>query len=140
KTGSIDVEFIKSILRDHFEGELIEPRLSPGEGLFTTICMHNFDQFSSKTVASAVIELNVKCGPVYWCCFSNPCTSAYMPIYMTGCIPEAVVSGDVSFGNGSLWWLSERLNEVIHVNYSKYASWVIPQMKVLEAKCVAKAK
>ena len=59
--GDIDVAYVKRIMRDHFEGELIEPQWSPAEVCNPTICMHGAGPGAGQTAASVILEFH-DCG------------------------------------------------------------------------------
>ncbi len=123
--GKIDAGYMKAILRDHYEGELIAPRWNPADGLHVSICMHAIDPSAGKTAASAVVEFNdLPFDFVWWNSFSNPCTSIFTPIYLTGTLPKGYSTADAKFCENSLWWKMERLNYAVEANYPKFIDYV----------------
>lgn len=82
--GNITIDTMKAIQRDHYEGELIEPRFSPADGIQTTICVHSPGVDGTKTAAASVAELTKDTMPVWYHCFSNPCASVFIPCYLEG--------------------------------------------------------
>ena len=93
KKGILTPDYMGSILKDHFEGEIIEPRWSPADGILASVCMHNMDESSSKTAAGSVVELSKDKTPVWWSCMSNPCISVFLPFTMETAIPQKVSQG-----------------------------------------------
>lgn len=108
-----------SILKDHFEGEIIEPRWSPADGILASVCMHNMDESSSKTAAGSVVELSKDKTPVWWSCMSNPCISVFLPFTMETAIPQKVSQGSARYSDDSLWWKLERLSYELEEDYPR---------------------
>lgn len=123
--GNITTETMKKIMRDHFEGELIEPRWSSAHGLNTTICMHSQSESGSKTAAAMIVEFRT--GNYVSCqhCFSTPCTSIFKPFYLTGKLSHNSETALGWYSKESTWWLYERLSLAVESNYNKH-------MKVLK--------
>ena len=130
--GQIDKNVMKNILRDHFEGEIIEPRFNPADGLYVSICMHAMETAVSKTAASTIIEIESEEHSIWWGAFSNPCTSVFAPYYIDGVLPIQVSHAGDTFSEKSLGWKTERLNFAIEVDYPKYYSMIIEDIKKLE--------
>lgn len=119
RQGSITSDYMQQILKDHYEGELIEPHWSPADGIMASICMHNLDEISSKTAASVVIEIDHKLSPVWWGSMSSPCISVFLPYTMEHAIPKiAAYAGEV-YEDQSLWWEMERLSYEIEIDYPR---------------------
>lgn len=117
--GQITVATLQSIQRDHYEGEIIEPRWSPADGIMASICMHNLDVNSSKTAAGAVVELADDKEPVWWSCMSNPCMSVFLPFALDRNVPKTVSYAGKTYEDGSLWWKVERLTYEIELDYPR---------------------
>ena len=123
---------VQRILRDHFEGELIEPRHGSFYGGFTTICMHAMTWDASQTAASLLAYWQEGLG---WICRwapSMPCCSAYIPLYFTGTLPEALTRGGEKFEEASLWWTVERLEEAVSIDEERFAPTVREALRELE--------
>ena len=123
--GQIDVSYVKKILRDHFENEVIEYAWSPAESFNPTICMHGVFPAPCATAASAVVEMksteNKELAFTYWGSMCTPCTSFFIPFYNTGYIPEILAIGKNKFDPDSFWWNLNRMCLGIEANYEKYA-------------------
>lgn len=130
--GTLSENTVTSILRDHFEDDLIAPRYGAGEALFANICMHAMAETDSKTASSLIVtwhdDLGFKCRH----CFSSPCISAYIPVYMTGHLPASFQQGGASFTPTSLWWVMERLCCAVEADYARFAPQVRAAMDALE--------
>lgn len=119
KKGSLTPGYIANILKDHFEGELIEPRWSPADGVLASICMHNMDETSSKTAAGSVVELTGQGMPVWWSCMSSPCISVFLPFSLEHRIPRKVSLGGAQYSSDSLWWKMEQLSYSLEEDYPR---------------------
>ncbi len=131
-TGSIDTESVASILRDHFEDDLLAPRYAAGDAQFPSICMHALSEKDSKTAASLIVTWNDELGVVCRHCFSNPCTSVYIPIYLTGHLPALFQQGGGEFSPDSLWWVMERLHCAVEADSSRFATRAREALNILE--------
>lgn len=118
--GNIDLDVIKAIQRDHFEGEIIEPRWSPADGLHVSICMHSMNDKSSRTAAAAHIELTKEETPIWWSCFSVPCMSVFVPYTVKSELPEAISRAGEVYTEDSAWWQFERMQYAIEQDYPRY--------------------
>ena len=137
--GDITRQTLQKIQRDHFEGELIEPRFSPADGLHVSICMHSIDPDGSKTAAGAVVELTADRPLVWYSVLSNPCASVYVPCYLHGRLPENLSRADARFSEDSLWWKFERLNDKIEEDYPRFIQRVRPVWDAMEADMARRA-
>lgn len=117
----LDSVTIKAILRDHFEGTLIEPRFGASFGTFPSICMHAMTRDGSQTAASMICRWMENVGPVMRYAYSLPCTSVYIPAYCTGALPPLMSASGEKFDENSLWWLFERLATAVSADYERYA-------------------
>ena len=117
----LDAVTIKAILRDHFEGTLIEPRFGASFGTFPSICMHAMTWDGSQTAASMICRWTENVGPVMRYAYSIPCTSVYIPAYCTGALPPLMSASGEKFDENSLWWLFERLATAVSADYERYA-------------------
>ena len=102
--GRITNATIRAILRDHYEsGTLYRPGCSPEDGNYFSLCMHVGSLMG--TTASMIVRLSRGEGlPVAWAALGCPCTSAYLPYYLEGELPEAVSRGGKDPSPDSLWW------------------------------------
>ena len=111
---------ITAVLRDHFEGEIIEPRFAASRGTFTSICMHAYDWNISQTAASMLCGWRERLGPVTWYSPSLPCCSVFIPVYWTGDVPPAMKEADGVYDENSLWWRAERLAMLVSVDEARF--------------------
>ncbi|MDD2956093.1 MAG: C69 family dipeptidase [Oscillospiraceae bacterium] len=122
--GSLAVEDFWSILRDHFEGTVVEPRFDPASVCDCTICMHGEQPGACITAASIVLEMHDSKYPelffTYWGSMCPPCASFMIPFYNTGYIPEKLGKGTNKYSDDSFWWKVYRLNMGVEANYGKY--------------------
>ena len=115
---------IKSILRDHFEGTLLEPRFGAAFGTFPSICMHAMTPDASQTAASMICRWAENVGPVVRYAYSLPCTSVYTPAYCACEPPRLMTQSGEKFDENSLWWLFERLAAAVSADYEKYVPYI----------------
>ncbi len=137
--GTIDKENVASILRDHFEGDLLAPRYGEGDAQFASVCMHALGTKDSKTAASLIVTWHDVLGVTCRHCFSNPCTSAYIPVYMTGHLPASFRRGEGEFSSDSLWWVMERLHCAVEADSFRFAPRVREALDILEREFAARA-
>ncbi len=121
--GNITLETIRSIQRDHFEGEILEPRWSPADGLHVSICMHAMTETSSKTAAASHVELIQDKTAVWWNAFAVPCMSVFAPYTVFSKLPEAVSNAGAKYSEDSAWWQFERLQYAVETDYCRHMSW-----------------
>jgi len=123
KKGSIDLKYVMKIMRDHGVNTLIEPRWSRNEQFFNTICVH---RERGETAASMIVELfdeeNVLLKTTCWALLSSPCTSVYFPLFLGGTyIPEGLNFGSNVYDEKSIWWLFEKIQRLVDLNYKPLA-------------------
>ena len=133
-------EFAKSVLRDHFEGELIEPYLGATAGIATTICMHASSHTAPQTAASVLFSFDETLGIIARYAPSVPCCSAFIPVYLTGKLPEVMERGGANFDPDSLWWQTERLAMAISVDEPRFGEKPRKALRALEAEFALKAE
>lgn len=132
KKGRLTTDYMKNILKDHFEGEIIEPRWSPADGILASICMHNMDESSSKTAAGSVVELRADGDSIWWSCMSNPCISVFLPFSMNTLVPRNISNGGARYSDDSLWWKLERLSYELEEDYPRNTSVWNPVKEALQ--------
>lgn len=130
--GALDRENVKTIFRDHFEGEIMEPRYGGCYGGFISICMHAMTWDATQTAASMLNTWHEQLGPVSWYAPSLPCCSAYIPVYWTGKVPAAMSCAGESYDPNSLWWTVERLAMAVSVDEALFGEKVRNSMRTLE--------
>jgi len=138
-TEPLTREDVKQILRDHFEGEINEPRLGATFGTFLSVCMHAMCWDSSQTAASMLWEWDDTLGPIVRYAPSIPCLSVYLPLYFTGYLPEMLTTGGEKFDENSLWWQFERLAMAVSIDEDRFGADVRDQLRALEAELARKA-
>lgn len=131
--GPLDLEAVKAIFRDHFDGEILEARYGACYGGFITICMHAMTWDASQTAASLLCTYREDLGIVCRYAPSIPCCSVYLPVYWTGWLPEAMSAGGEKYSDNSLWWAMERLAMAVSVDEDRYGSRVRRSLRELEA-------
>ncbi len=130
----------KKICRDHFDGELIEPRFDAAYGTFFTICMHAMTWDNAQTTASLMSTYDEDLGVISRHAFSVPCCSVFMPLYFTGYIPKPMQEGAEKYNENSMWWVLERLSMLISIDYNRFAPNVKTAFSKLEADFELQAK
>ncbi len=135
-----DFESLAYILRDHFEGEIIEPRFAATAGTFMSVCMHMRDWGESETSASLLARYDDTIGIIARYAPVQPCLSAYIPVYMTGKLPEKMQTADRLFDENSLWWQVKLLSLLVTVDEQALADEVREKLKNLEAQFAEKAE
>ena len=130
---------VTEILRDHFENDLLAPRYGAGDAVFPSICMHALTEKDSKTAGSLIVTWRAGLGVVCRHCFSNPCVSVYIPVYLTGRLPACFSLGGAKYSPDSLWWVMERLNCAVEADSSRFFADVRARMDALESAFSAKA-
>ena len=124
----------KAILRDHFEGELIEPRFGSAYGMFVTICMHAMTWDASQTTCSLLAHWDEELGMICRYAPSIPCCSAYLPVYMLGELPVCMTLGGAEYDPKSLWWQCERLAMAISVDEERFGAAAREALRAFEEK------
>lgn len=129
-----DFDSLSHILRDHFEGELIEPRFGATAGMFLSICMHMRDWGESETSASLLARYDETIGIIARYAPAQPCLSAYIPVYMVGTLPEKMQMAERQYSEASLWWQVKLLSLLVTLDEDKFADDVRARLKELEAQ------
>ena len=129
----VTLPFTIRALRDHYESEpLLAPHHSVSDAVIPSICMHPHIPADAKTDSSIILTYDEVLGPVCWMCYSCPCTSAYIPIYFTGCLPTLLETKRRTYDASSLWWTMEWLSIVVEMDYARYAPTVRRRFDTLE--------
>ena len=132
--GPLTPQDARQILRDHFEGEIIEPRWGGSAGGFVSICMHAATWDASQTAASFLTWHDDQLGQVSWYAPSIPCCSVYIPVYWTGDVPEAMKLSSAVYYADSLWWRTERLSALISADEERFGPDARSALGKLESK------
>jgi dipeptidase len=129
KVGSIRVEDLKAIMRDHYEGRTntaVPPYYnvdavhgSPHVGAkFRNICVTSTE---SSVVHHLRNYLPDPIGGLMWATLGCSCTSIYLPYYVgTQSVPTPFMTGlegSTNYDPASAWWTYERLQHTIDNNY-----------------------
>ncbi len=133
-----DFSSLARILRDHHEGELIEPRFGETAGTFMSICMHMRDFGESETSASLLWRYDGTLGQIARYAPAQPCLSAYIPVYMTA-LPKCMETAEKIYDEGSLWWRVKRLSLLVAVDELLFAAPVRADLAALEERFEKKA-
>jgi len=136
----LDISSVKTILRDHFEGEIIEPRWGSCYGGFVSICMHAMTWDSSQTAASLLSSWDDILGPVSWYSASIPCCSVFIPVYWVGDVPDILKTAGELYNKNSLWWETERLAMLISVDEDRYGPHARHILRELEKEICTQAE
>lgn len=137
--GPLTVENVKAILRDHFDGEIIQPRFGGCYGMFVSICMHAMTWDVAQTTASLIYRWHDQLGPVMLYAPSLPCCSVYLPVYWTGSLPEAISMGGSTYNPDALWWRAERLAMAISIDEDKFGPQARTALRQLEDRLALEA-
>jgi len=134
--GMADVGFdeAKSILRDHFDGEINAPRFDPADSTFATVCMHSATWDSAQTTVSMLCAQDAVLGLRMRFSFSLPCCGCFIPVYFTGRLPEIMTTGQADYDDKSLWWQEERAAMLVCADYEKLHPMLAERYGALEAE------
>ncbi len=135
----LNSQIVTEILRDHFEDDLLAPRYGAGDAVFPSICMHALTEKDSKTAGSLIVSWRKGLGVTCRHCFSNPCISVYIPVYLTGKLPNSFSTGGGQYSAESLWWVIERLNCAVEADSARFYAEVRARMDALEISFSAQA-
>lgn len=135
-----DFTSLANILRDHFDDEIISPRFAETCGTFMSICMHMRDFGESETSASLLARYDEKLGIIARYAPVQPCLSAYIPVYMSGKLPEKMQTADKLFDEKSLWWQVKALSLLVTIDEQLFASDIRAKLKELDNQFAQKAE
>lgn len=125
-----------TILRDHFEGSMLEPRWGAAATLAAGICMHGCEPGPCQSAASMVTEYRDASFPetsfVYWGSMCPPCSSFAIPFFNSGCVPEELGRGTNMYSDDSFWWRVKRMQVDIEADYPKYIGWLRKERDALD--------
>lgn len=122
--GALNETDIRGILRDHFEGTLLEPRFGAFHADFAGICMHAQDENGAQTAASMLFTRDGALGLSFRYAPSLPCCSVYLPVYWGTELPEALTLGGGKYDARSLWWCAERLAMAVSADEERFGPGV----------------
>lgn len=116
----LDVSYARKIFSDHYEGTMLRPRFGVGTAIVPAVCMHAHVPGNAKNDASIITVYDDDFGPVTWSCYSTCCTSAFLPVYFTGYLPERLSYAAGKYERKSLWWTMEWLGIVTEMEYNTF--------------------
>ncbi len=139
-TEKMTVKDMQKIFRDHFEGELNEPRFGSCYGNFVTICMHALTGGidSSQTAASMIMSYDERWKYKFLWAAGLPCLSVYIPLYWVDPekkpmkVPECMSLGGEKYDPASLWWTMEHLSALVSVDEEQFGMPVRESLRKLE--------
>lgn len=109
---------LRRVLRDHYAGAEVFQGSDPAEPEYYGICSHVDPLWG--TTASMIAQLPADPArlPIYWLSMATPCTSAFLPVFPDGTIPEALgrAAGEEP-GDDSPWWQYKRLQQACAANF-----------------------
>lgn len=159
ENGEVSIEYMKRILRDHYEGTFLEgPYFNAANPDFLTVCMHDsLAGFTwGNTASSSIMELGEgdELHTMWWAPVA-PCCSVFIPVFMEAkalpelltnagtygkvmCAPSDVAAKD-TYKEGSFWWeirslLDEIKGDAIGTEYTKRHAMVRKYFDELEEK------
>jgi dipeptidase len=133
--GEIDVDYMQGILRDHLDGGSAPPdAATPEEERYFTLCMHS--EPVGTTTASLIAPLPIdRRGPwPVWTSFGTPCTGIFIPVYLTGVIPDLLARGGESPEPDSAWWAFHELQLAASRDFARYTPALRRRWSGLEEK------
>ena len=147
-TEKMTVKDMQKIFRDHFEGELNEPRFGSCYGNFTTICMHALTGGidSSQTAAGMIMSYDERWKYKFLWAAGLPCLSVYIPLYWVDPekkpmkVPECMSLGGEKYDPTSLWWTMEHLSALVSVDEEQFGMPVRESLRKLEKGFEAQAE
>ena len=139
-TEKMTVKDMQKIFRDHFEGELNEPRFGSCYGNFVTICMHALTGGidSSQTAASMIMSYDERWKFKFLWAAGLPCLSVYIPLYWVDPekkpmkVPDCISLGGEKYDPESLWWTMEHLSALASVDEEQFGMPVRESLRKLE--------
>ena len=117
-----------TIMRDHFEGSMLQPRWGAAATLAAGICMHGCEPGPCQSAATAVVEYRdskyKETAFTYWGSMCPPCSSFAMPVFNIGYVPAPLGVGTNKYSEESFWWQVKRLQVDVESDYPKYSQWI----------------
>jgi dipeptidase len=133
--GEIDMDYLQRVLRDHYDGGDAPPAgASPDDERYYTLCMHS--EPVGTTTASLIAPLPADRGNAWpvWVSFATPCTGIFLPVYLTGVIPDLLSRGGEQPEPDSAWWAFHELSEVASADFARYTPMLRREWGALEEK------
>jgi secernin len=113
QSGLIDAPYFRRVLADH--GNVLLDKLGPNTPRQqTSLCRHAGDSDAPGTAVSTIAEVRLAGSlPVLWCCFGQPCTGLYFPLFLVGELPDAFLAEGPD-GSCLSWAMTLRLAAVVN--------------------------
>jgi secernin len=140
--GSIDLETMFALVRDHADGSDPGAPFQRSLPLGVSICMHSRNARGSNTAASLVADLCADGSrlPVYWCSMYSPCLGVFQPIFVEGELPARLALGGKEPDSASPWWRFRNLGRLVTADASgKAADQVRAAWQKLESEFIGSA-
>jgi secernin len=142
--GSIDVEMMMKILRDHGEnvGSWVPSKPTGWKGsIMGTACMHATPSIVDSTTGSYVGNLTEKLATHWFTGSSYPCISVFIPTFLSGAGSSDIFSrGGSAYDDGSPWWRHEKLARIVQLDYATRAPPIQCEIKMLESEFLLEAR
>jgi dipeptidase len=141
KKGSITVETMMEVLRDHGPRAAANPSWRPDGFTHLTVCCHASwgpIRFIG-TTGSLVFHLTPDLQTHWLTGTSAPCTGVFKPVYLEAGLPDIGPEPSDTYDPDSLWWSHERLHRAVLKDYPTRLSLYREDRDSLEAKFLALA-
>ena len=133
--GEIDGEYLQRVLRDHLDAGQAPPTdATPNDERYFTLCMHS--EPVGTTAASLIAPLpsdRSGIAPV-WVSFGTPCTGVFVPVYLSGVIPDVLSRGGESPEEDSAWWAFYGLQQAAASDFVRHTPALRREWRGLEDK------
>lgn len=108
---------MRQVLRDHYDGATVFHGGQPDQETYYSLCMHA-DPVGT-TTASMIAQLPADPAriPVYWASLATPCTSAFLPLFIDGSIPDALGRAAAEPSAESPWWQCKRIQDACAADF-----------------------
>ncbi len=119
--GAIDVDSLQRLLRDHLDGgDAPPPGATPEDERYFTLCMHS--EPVGTTTASLVAPLPADRSAAWpvWVSFGTPCTGVFLPVYLSGVIPDLLSRGGEQPEPDSAWWALNALQQAASQDFARH--------------------
>ncbi|MBM4466371.1 MAG: peptidase U34 [Chloroflexi bacterium] len=141
KMGSITVQTMMEVLRDHGPRAAADPSWRPDGLTNLTVCAHaswgpiRFSQTTGSLVSHLAPDLQT-----HWLtATSAPCTGIFRPVYLEGGLPDLGPEPTETYDPNSLWWNHERLHRSVLRDYPPCLSLYRQDRDALEAEFLVRA-
>lgn len=125
QNGSIDLNFLRRVLGDHYEETRFEANPSHGASYPIPICRHASPEDVDVTTSSFVVDLDPrhKNFLLVWQAFGPPCTSLYFPLFVVGNeMPRGSSTKALGLTLKETWETSHNLQNVISGDANRWNS------------------